>query len=95
MQTKEMVKQNQCHDVQPDVLQQHISFNPDKLKRVCENEESRFCFVLLLISPVEVKVHETDEKWLKSMVSMSLICMKKTFKSLSVMFSTTDCQPSS
>ena len=53
-------------DVQLELFQYRIRFYPDRLKSVGENETKR------LWPPAKVKVTESDIKWWKSMVPVSM-----------------------
>ena len=57
------VTQKQYRAVQLKLIQHHIKFHPDQLKRVRENEAKKFCFALNLWPPAKVKVSESGIKW--------------------------------
>ena len=54
--------QNQYQDVQLELLQHHINFHPDQLKRVRELKPRGFACTDL-VTPGKVKVTESVIKW--------------------------------
>ena len=73
------LQKSQPQDVQFQLLPHHIKFHPEaeQIKSEREIEANRFCLVLTLWPPVTVKVSEGGIKWEKSMVPISMACMKK------------------
>ena len=55
--------QKQYWDVELELLQRYIKFEPDPLKSVWEYKAKTFCFALTLWLPANIKVGESGIKW--------------------------------